>query len=145
MSRVVISPVQLSAVIEELTAVFEKHAFRVNNEAELQEQVALVLSDASLELRSVAKVSREVRGAGGRYDIMIEGLSPKAFRLILELKVQGTASEVERQAQRYALTAGIDAVLVVTTSQRLARQLLQPGAASLGGKPFRVIALRTTF
>ncbi|MDB4957616.1 MAG: hypothetical protein JWO36_5185, partial [Myxococcales bacterium] len=64
-------------------------------------------------------------------------------RLVLELKVKGSAPAVERQAQRYALTDGVDAVAIVTTSQRLARELLRVGGETLGGKPFAVITLRT--
>ncbi len=73
----------------------------------------------------------------------------RGLRLVLELKVAGTAEAAERQAQRYAQDGGVDAVVVVTSSQRLARQLMAPGDAKqaslneLGGKPFAVIALRS--
>jgi hypothetical protein len=72
----------------------------------------------------------------------------RCIRLVLELKVTGSAEAAERQAQRYAQDEGVDAVVVVTSSQKLARQLMAPGDVgqaplnALGGKPFAVIALR---
>jgi hypothetical protein len=113
----------------------------VTNEAALQAEVASVLRAGLPGLL----VSCEVRVSHGRYDILFSF----ARRLVLELKVQGVASDVERQAQRYAMMPRVDGVMVVTTSQRLARQLLQCAAADqptmLGGKPFDVVALRTIF
>jgi hypothetical protein len=38
---------------------------------------------------------------------------------------------VERQAQRYAAADDVDAMVVVTTSQRLAHKLRRPGATAL--------------
>jgi hypothetical protein len=62
---------------------------------------------------------------------------------VLELKLAASAPAVERQAQRYAAAADVDAVVVVTTSQRLAHELRRAGADKLGGKQFGVIALRS--
>lgn len=120
----------------------EAYAFRVNNESELQAQVTEVLESHAGDLR----IQREVIAERGRYDILVERtVQGETQRVVLELKVTGIAEAVERQAQRYALTNGIDAVAVVTTSQRLARQITQGGSSMLGGKPFTVISLRTTF
>jgi hypothetical protein len=43
--------------------------------------------------------------------------------LVLELKIGGTAEAAERQAQRYAQDKDVNAVVVVTSSQKLARWL----------------------
>jgi len=142
--------------IAEVRAILATYVFRANTEADLQVQVATVL-----ETCGNFRVSREVRvvEVRGRYDILVEVLevdrgSPAAdqlrgIRLVIELKVAGTVQAAERQAQRYTQDAGVDAVVVVTSSQRLARQLMAPGDVGqaplneLGGKPFEVIALRS--
>ena len=114
-----------------------RYVFAPTNEADLQAQVATALTAAGVE------VDREVIAERGRYDLLVR---TRGECVVLELKVSGSAPAVERQAQRYALTDGIDAVAVVTTSARLARELERPGEAlgvdTLGGKPFAVIALR---
>lgn len=126
----------LSASIERIRDVLARYTFTPQREADLQAQV----SDA---LASVMVVDREVIAKRGRYDILVRH---NGWRIVLELKLAASAPAVERQAQRYALSDGIDAVVVVTTSNRLARELERPGEAlgveTLGGKPFAVIALR---
>lgn len=145
-----------ACAIAEVRSILATYVFRANNEADLQTQVAAVLESCGH-----FRVSREVRvvEVRGRYDILVEVLgvdrgSPGAhllrgIRLVLELKVGGTAESAERQAQRYAQDEGVDAVVVVTSSQKLARRLMAPGDVGqaplneLGGKPFAVIALRS--
>lgn len=130
-----------------------QYAFRANNEAELQEAVARVLALPESVATLGMTVAREVRATFGRYDILLE--SPvietvgsevshpeDGIRIVLELKVKSSAAALERQSQRYALTPGISAVMLVTSSHQLAAQVV-PG--TLGGKPFGVIALRATF
>lgn len=118
---------------EVVRAVLAQYAFTSQNEADLQAQVATVLTTAGIE------VDRELIAERGRYDLLVRvtGMS-----IVLELKVTGSAPAVERQAQRYALTDGVDAVAVVTTSNRLAREISRVGGDTLGGKPFATIALR---
>lgn len=111
-----------------------RYAFTPKDEASLQLQVAEVLA----AMTGVA-IEREVVAARGRYDILIR---IDGVVIVLELKVKGSANEVERQAQRYALTEGINGVAVVTTQKRLALSIEALGASMLGGKPFAVIALR---
>lgn len=122
-----------------IRALLARYVFVVTCEADLQRQVHAALRQ---EPRIVAH--REVIAERGRYDILITYAGPDgAASVVLELKVRGQAAAVERQAQRYAMTAGVDAVAVVTTSARLAHALL--GGAepnTLGGKPFRVFTLK---
>jgi hypothetical protein len=125
-----------SLAIVGLAQLLGQYAFRPASEAQLQDQVAEVLVRAGLA------VDREVRaGDRDRYDLLVA--PPGAGRIVLELKLHASAPAVERQAQRYAAAPDVDAVVVVTTSQRLAHELRRAGATELGGKPFGVIALRS--
>jgi plasmid stabilization system protein ParE len=119
-----------------LTELLGGHAFRPTSERQLQDQIADILA------RSGLTVDREVRAsARDRYDLLVT--LPSIGRVVLELKLAASAPAVERQAQRYAAAPDIDAVVVVTTSQRLAHELRRAGANQLGGKLFGVIALRS--
>lgn len=123
--------VGLVEVLETIRRALDNYAFIARNEADLQEQVARILTEAGLV------IDREVIAERGRYDILVRA---NGLAIVLELKVKSTAAEVERQAQRYALTGGNDAVVVVTTSQRLGAKLR---GDMLGGVPFGVLTLRT--
>lgn len=123
--------------IDFIRSTLDRYTFRPLSEADLQAQVTTALAAAGVD------VDREVLAERGRYDILAR---TRGARVVLELKLRASAPAVERQAQRYALTDDVDAVIVVTTSARLARELERPGEAlgvdTLGGKPFAVIALR---
>jgi histidyl-tRNA synthetase len=123
----------VTEVFDYLRGLLAAYTFTPLDEADLQDQVATVLATAGVD------VDREVLAAGGRYDLLAR---TRGVRVVLELKVTGSAPSVERQAQRYALTDDVDAVVIVTTSNRLARALARVGGETLGGKPFAVIALR---
>lgn len=128
--------VERAAALEHLAELLGRYAFRPANEGQLQDQVAGILERAGLA------ADREVRAdARSRYDLLVA--LPGAGRVVLELKLAATAPAVERQAQRYAAAADVDAVVVVTTSSRLAHELRRAGSDQLGGKPFAVIALRS--
>lgn len=138
--------------------VLEPYVFRPQHEADLQDQVARVLV-------THYKVNREVVSSSGRYDLQVTW-SPlphivyeeaedgcggvehipflareRPLSIVLELKLRCSVAAVERQAQKYALTQGVDGVMVVTTSHRLWVQLRD--VAELGGKPFAAVALRS--
>lgn len=119
---------------ERIRSELGRYTFTPQDEAALQLQVAEVLA----VMPGVA-IEREVVAERGRYDILIR---IDGVVIVIELKVHGSAGEVERQAQRYAMTAGINGVAVVTTQQRLALAIRKVGASELGGKPFAVMALR---
>lgn len=121
------------SAIESVRSILGEYRFAPQHEADLQAQVATVLEIAGLD------VDREVLAERGRCDLFLNTLGA---HVVLELKVAGSAPAVERQAQRYALTEGVDAVVVITTSNRLANELRRPAGETLGGKPFAVIALR---
>jgi hypothetical protein len=130
------------------------YVFQVDDEASVQRQVLQALGERGVEVLGsevIARVPEKREPApprlrnmpapkGGRYDILV---CHAGVRLVLELKVSGSAPAVERQAQRYALTHGIDAVALVTTSNRLARGVAAiEDDEMLGGKPFGVVLLR---
>lgn len=96
---------------------------------------------AALRAGGELDVSTEVIDAAGRFDVMVATREAPPVRVVLELKVRCAVAAVERQAQRYALSHGVDGVAVVTTSRGLARRLVD--LKTLGGKPFAVIALRS--
>lgn len=123
-------------VIDAIRAGLDAFVFKAVSESALQDQVAqaLVAHDAKFY------IEREVRVRAGRLDLLV---SRDGVMVVLELKLHAAAAPVERQVQRYAKMPEIDAVGVVTTSRRLAHSL---GAADqvIGGKPFFVIAVRTS-
>lgn len=116
-----------------IRSILARYTFTPLSEADLQAQVASALAAAGVE------IDREVLAERGRYDIVT---TTRGARVVIELKLAASAPAVERQAQRYALTEDVDAVVVVTTSYRLAAQLAAASGDTLGGKPFAVIALR---
>ena len=122
-----------ASAFDDLRRAFAEFTFTPTNEADLQRQMIGVLIGAGIP------PAREVRVRRNVYDLVVK---VHDVTVVLELKVAGSAPSVERQAQRYALTDGVDAVAVVTTSNRLARELARPEGETLGGKPFAVIALR---
>lgn len=133
--------ITVAAALAAVRDLLARYTFVAPNEADLQRQV-----HAALGTDARFAADREVIAERGRYDILVRFTGPRGVAtVVLELKVRGAAAAVERQAQRYAKTAGVDAVAVVTTSQRLAHALLRPRGGSpntLGGKPFRAFTLR---
>jgi hypothetical protein len=123
----------LASALDRIRDALARYAFTPQNEADMQEQVASALVSAGMA------PDREVIAERGRYDILVRS---NYWRVVLELKVAGSAAAVERQAQRYALTDSVDAVVIVTTSSRLANELRRTDGDTLGGKPFAVIVLR---
>lgn len=125
------------SALAELAELLGRYAFRPASEQQLQDQVVGILAGAGLQ------ADREARARSGanRYDLLVT--VPDCGRVVLELKLHASAPAVERQAQRYAADPDVDAVVVVTTSARLANELCRAGYSELGGKPFGVIALRS--
>lgn len=116
------------------------------NESDVHRQMIDVFaSNRDHSVLFVVVAQHEVRIGAGRLDFLVTvtgTISGVLTRVAIEVKVKGSATEIERQAQRYALSGDVDAVVVVTTSRKLALQL---NASELGGKPFAAIALRGAF
>lgn len=128
--------------IDNVRTLLGGYTFVSANEAALQRSVHDVLAKSAD--RTMLDPAREIPSGGGKYDITLVERPPAPsmtpFQIVLELKVKGSAPAVERQAQRYAKQPGVDAVVVVSTSQVLLSKLV-PG--TIGGKPFDLISLRT--
>lgn len=131
--------------IAALREILGKYKFSADSEATVQRQVLEILP----RWTGVTVIGSEVIVDCGRFDVLVDfEHEHKKTRIALELKVRGTVGAVEEQAQRYARNDGVDAVVVVTTSSKLARELAVDMSSSfvhqtLGGKPFGVIHLRT--
>lgn len=143
-------------LIQEIAAILRRYTYPVLREEDLQVQIDKVLT---AELANAA-VHREWRQLGpdglDRFDFLVERQGEDwKIRVVLELKIKGSAAAFERQAMRYAQYPSVDAVVLVTTSQRLAATVAHgnmegavawaPGTwgAELNGKRFGTITLRT--
>lgn len=129
-------------IMDSIALTLGRYVFRPATEHALQAQVADILTH-DLATNNLT-ITREVATPGGRYDILVTidtGRAP--LNIVLELKLSASAPAVERQASRYAASTDVSAVMVVTTSQRLANELRRAGSDQLGDKPFVVFALRS--
>jgi hypothetical protein len=114
------APVTPARLREVLGAYWYAHT----SERDLQDGLAQVLA-----LRGI-RFDREVRlSPEDRPDFMVDGIA-------VEVKVDGSLSDVTRQLHRYTAHKPVRAVLLVTSLQRLANL---PG--SMNGKPVAVLAL----
>jgi hypothetical protein len=133
--------------LAQLETSLDKYTFAGTNEAQVQKQVLEALRMERAFSSTIMIVGSEVISEVGRYDVLVDILVPKeplSCRVVVELKVKGTAEAAERQAQRYAKSVGIDAVVIAATSARLMRNI-RAGTAdkrTLGGKPLGLIYLR---
>lgn len=135
------------AAVEMLRKVLSCFTFAGSSEADVQRQVVTALTLDHAYEGKIIVLGSEVVSELGRFDVLVEvEIERVVCRVVLELKVRGTAAAAERQSQRYAKTPGVDAVALLTTSSRLLRDIAvgQEVAISqtLGGKPFGAIYLR---
>jgi len=116
-------------VMENLARDLRQYRYSFQREVDLQGGVweAFQKSEWSLEVR------REyVLGPKDRVDFWVEGSG-----IAVELKTMGPLSKVVSQVARYAAHDSVHGVLLVTTSQRLARGMPD----TLAGKPVRGVLL----
>lgn len=90
---------------DQITAAISRHSFQYRDEEQLHDGVEVVLAAAGLN------ATREHPLGTGRIDFLVD-------RVGIELKVDGTASSVERQLKRYAATGLVDVLVLVTTRVR---------------------------
>lgn len=114
-------------VSDAVAAALRGYRFPVAVESDLQLAIESVLSSAG-----VGRVRREYElgRAHGRIDFYLPDI-----RCGVELKCEGSPASVRRQLMRYATSAEIDALVLVTTRARLAASL-----DVLNGKPVAVVA-----
>ena len=104
-------------------------ALQLTTERDLQESLAELLSS-----EGYAAERERTLGPAERPDFLVDG------GIAVEVKVNGTAAQLERQLRRYLAHPEITGALVVTTRARH-RSL----AAVIGGKPVRVIWVASPF
>lgn len=141
------TPPTVGAMVAEVTRLLGGRIWRGSNESEIQEAMAPVLVHglmnpaAGEDLR--VSVTREFwLTDADRVDFMLNvlGQPPEArSRIALEVKVKGSTVEVARQLQRYAQAPYVGAVILATTTPRLALALR---GATLGELPIFTITLR---
>lgn len=102
------------------------HRFYCPNEATLQEAIANVFNEARIPFVRECRLSSR-----DRVDFLVgDGIA-------VEVKVDGSLSEVLRQLHRHAQHDDVDQIVLVTT-----RAMHKAGMpASLGGKPVSVVHL----
>jgi hypothetical protein len=112
---------------EQIVARLRAFRIRTGQEMAFQEDVATILT------REGCAFEREYDlGPGrGRIDFYI-----REIRCGLELKVKGSLADVARQLQRYATSAEIDALVLVTGRTRLNAM-----PDTLGGKPVHLVSM----
>ena len=109
----------IGTVTQRLERLLAGSRFRFSNERELQEGLALALTDRGLIF------SREHSlDAHSRVDFLV---SPC---IAVEIKIAGSQMALLRQAQRYAMHTAVHSILVVGTPAWLLRL-----PATIGGKP----------
>lgn len=99
------TPLELTQAV---AALMRGITFTLQNEETLQRGVAQVLDDASVDY------TRELRlDARNRLDFVVHS----AYEIAIEVKIAGTASDVQRQVRRY-LKEDIGGLVLVTTRRR---------------------------
>jgi hypothetical protein len=120
-----------TATLDHLAASIRRlaRALRCTTEQDLQEDLAGLLAG-----EGYAAARERALGPADRPDFLLPG------GIAVEVKVKGTAGQLERQVRRYLTHADINAVLVVTNR---ARHRALP--VVIDGKPVRVVWIASVF
>lgn len=101
--------------------------YRFSDETMLQNGIAKVLAEDGIAFEREYPLGRD------RVDFFVQGIA-------LEVKVDGSLSEVTRQLHRYAQHPDVQIVALVTTKSQHCRM-----PSEMAGKPVRVIHLEGAF
>jgi len=126
-----VNPSALDALEHELL----KHRYRYANEADLQRQIGLVLRELGGDTFKAEHTLSKIDARRDRPDFFH---SPTG--IAIEIKTQfsgGSPAQVKRQLERYAAHDEVNAILLASTSHRIA--LCVP--PEMNGKPVRRVAL----
>lgn len=113
---------QITAIYRALTG----RRYRPVNETRVQHDVAIALADTGLHVAAEHRLSSR-----DRPDFIVAG------RIAVEVKIKGSTNDVLRQLARYAQHHTVAAVILATTSRRLAAT----APTTLSGKPVQVCVL----
>ena len=121
-------------MLNHLPRILKAHRFRLSHEFVLQNGIAGVLLEAGIPFE------REhcLRNGRDRVDFFVD--MQREGGIALEVKVDGSLSEVTRQLHRYAQHPDVRAIVLVTT-----RAMHDRMPAEMCGKPVRVIHLEGAF
>lgn len=119
----------MSQSFQDVQTLLLTHRFRYTTEVELQDGIERLLSGNAFEFEREVQLS-----ALDRPDFLIAG------GIVIEVKVARRASrpDVTRQLSRYAQSARVKELVLVTDRRQLANQ-----PRSLSGKPLVVVSLNT--
>jgi hypothetical protein len=109
---------------DQIAALISRHRFRYRDETQLQAGIAQVLAEGGVTAVAEAQLS-----ACDRIDFLAGAVG-------IEVKVAGSRANVTRQLRRYAASARVEALILVTNR---ARHRAMP--AEIAGKPVRVVWL----
>lgn len=116
-------------VIRTARTALGRYAYRYSTEAQLHDQLDMVLVGAGLS------VEREVRLDGeNRADLVLPA------GVVVEVKVDGTLQQALRQVGRYITLDQVRGVLLVATPRWAATELVE--RPRWGDKPFGMICVR---
>jgi hypothetical protein len=128
MSAAIQQEVKERPILDHIFGLLSLHRFTFATEGELQDGIALVLTEANVSFeREFTLLPKD------RIDFMVEDLG-------LEVKVAGSLSSVTRQLFRYAESPLIGSLLLVTSRIALHSRL----PAQMNGKPLRVLRLMSS-
>lgn len=117
---------------DRVVAALSEHRFRTTNEADLQAAIARLFDSLGIEYAREVHIGR---GAADRIDFLCGHVG-------VEVKVQGSVSEIARQLQRYADSKMVEHLVLATTMRRHAVLL---DDAKFGEKRVRVVRLAGGF
>jgi len=123
-------PSLLEQRVESICQLLLSHRFQCSRELELQQAVATVLTEAKLPFVREKHLSRK-----DRPDFLVDGC------IAIELKIDGSLTEIMRQLSRYAQHAEIKVLILVTTRAMHALQVPE----EFCGKRVRVVHLGAFF
>lgn len=118
--------------VDSLAALLGRFAFRYSSEEQLHQRIASVLEAADW------KFDREVRADdANRFDFLVAG------GVVIEVKVDGSASAALRQVERYAALPSVNGILLASTESwaglRLRNEVRRAG---WHGKPLGMVRIR---
>ena len=115
-----------SGFIDALVRVLQSRRFRFTSEAELQEGIAKTLDAYTIDHRREHCLDKN-----DRLDFYIA-----APRVAVEVKIDGSLSDLTRQVHRYAQNNDVAGIVIVTSLSRLTDL-----PSSINHKPVRVVHL----
>lgn len=113
--------------MEQLQRLLCAHAYRFNDEKDLQDGIELVLLGAGIEYQREMQPDR-----CNRFDFVVDGI-------VLEVKIRGSMIEAARQCYRYQQLPDVRGVMLLATNSWAKRTIWMPEHK---GIPLLMVKLR---